>query len=65
MASEWSYKNLNSSYRIKCQWNFDEGKGNLGRVSGEFEFTELKMTEKWGEILRNWDFSFELEGVTK
>lgn len=32
MASEWSYKNLNSSYRIKCQWNFDEGKGNLVRL---------------------------------
>lgn len=32
MASEWSYKNLNSSYRIKCQWNLDEGKGNLVRL---------------------------------
>lgn len=57
MASEWSYtENLNSSCGIKCQWNFDEGKGNLVRVGGEFDFTEWKMTEKWGEIPRNWDF---------
>ena len=27
----------NSNYRGKFQWNLDQGKGNLVRVSGEFE----------------------------
>ena len=34
MASEWGYKNQNSSHRDKFRWNFDQGKGNLVRVSG-------------------------------
>ena len=46
MTCEWSYKNQkNSSYRGKFQWNFDQGKGNLVRVSREFELTELELTE--------------------
>ena len=42
MASEWSYKNQNSSYRGKFPWNL---KGNLVRVSKEFELFEFKFTE--------------------
>ena len=42
MASEWSYKNQNSSYRGKFKRNFDQGKGNLVRVCGEYELTEYK-----------------------
>ena len=45
MASEWSYKNQNSSYRGKFQWIFDQGKENLVRVSGEFELSEFELTE--------------------
>lgn len=36
---------------------FDQGKGNLIRVSGEFEISELKltvkMTEEWDKIQGN------------
>ena len=35
MASEWGYKNQNSSYQGNFQWNFDQGKGNLVWVSEE------------------------------
>ena len=41
MASEWSYKNQKLSYHGK----FDEGKGNLVRVSGEFELSEFEISE--------------------
>lgn len=34
MASEWNDRKQNSSYRGKCQWNFNQGKGDLVRVSG-------------------------------
>ena len=33
----------NSSYRSKFQWNFDQGKGNLVWVSGEFELSEFEL----------------------
>ena len=36
MAPEWSYKNQNSSYRGKFQWNVDQGKGDLVRVNEEY-----------------------------
>ena len=36
---------LNSSYRGKFQWRFDQGKGVLVRVSGEFELSEFEITE--------------------
>ena len=42
MASEWSYKNQNSSYRGKFPWNL---KGNLVRVSEEFELSEFEFTQ--------------------
>ena len=35
-----SFKNQNSGYRGKFQWNFDQGKRNLVRISGEFELSE-------------------------
>ena len=38
MASEWGYKNQNSSHRDKFRWNFDQGKGNLVRVSGSSSY---------------------------
>ena len=42
MASEWSYKNQNSSYRGKFQWI----KGNkLVRASREFELSEFELTQ--------------------
>lgn len=45
-VSDWSYQNQNSSYRGgKFKWNVDQGKGNLGRVSEEFELSELELTE--------------------
>ena len=48
IASEWSYKNQNSSYWGRFLWNFDQGKGNLVRVSGKFELSEFKLSEsKW------------------
>ena len=55
MASEWSKKKQNSSYRGKFQWLFVQGKGNLVRVSGEFEvwrfrFNRVKTSRKWDEI---------------
>ena len=51
MASDWSYQNQISSYRGKCKWNVDQGKGNLGWVSEEFELSELELTEyKWLKI---------------
>ena len=34
MASEWNDRKQNASYRGKCQWNFNQGKGGLVRVSG-------------------------------
>ena len=34
----------NSSYRAKFQWNFDQGKGNLVRVSREFELSEFALS---------------------
>ena len=34
----------NLSYRGKFQWNFDQGKGNLVWVSGEFELSEFKLS---------------------
>ena len=45
MASMWSYKNQSSSYRGKFRWIFDQGKGNLARVGGEIEVSELELTE--------------------
>ena len=42
MASEWSYKKQNSSYRGKFPWNL---KGNLVRVSEEFELSEFEFTD--------------------
>ena len=41
MASEWSYKNQNSSSWDIVQWIVDQGNGNLVRVSGEFELSEF------------------------
>ena len=39
------YMNQNSSYWGKFQWNFDQGKGNLDRVSSEeFELSEFELT---------------------
>ena len=49
MASEWCYKNENSTYLGKFQGNFDQGKGNLVRVI-RVRVNQVKMTEKWGEI---------------
>ena len=34
----------NLSYRGKFQWNFDQGKGNLVWVRGEFELSEFKFS---------------------
>ena len=34
----------NSSYRGKFQWNFDQGKGNLVLVSGEFELSDFELS---------------------
>ena len=31
----------NLSYQGKFQWNFDQGKGNLARASGEFELSQF------------------------
>ena len=42
ITSEWSYKNQNSSYRAKFQWNFDQEEVTLVRVSEEFELCEFK-----------------------
>ena len=36
--------NQNSIYWGKFQWNFDQGKGDLDRVSEEFELTEFELT---------------------
>ena len=38
---EWE---RNLSYCSKFQWNFDQGKGNIVRVSGEFEWPEFKLS---------------------
>ena len=52
MAFEWSYKNQNLSYQGKNQWNIDQGKENLIRLSEELELSSgvrvnlVKMTEK-------------------
>ena len=52
MASKWSYKNQNSSYRGKFQWLFDQGKGYLVRVSWVFELSGFELTEwKWLESI--------------
>ena len=37
----------NSSYRCKFQRNFDQGKGNLVRVRGEFELSEFELSRLW------------------
>ena len=34
----------NSNYQGKFQRNFDQGKGNLVRVSGEFELSEFELS---------------------
>lgn len=34
---------VNSSYQGKSQWNFDERKGNLVRVCGEFKLSEFEL----------------------
>ena len=34
----------NSNYEGKFQRNFDQGKGNLVRVSGEFELSEFELS---------------------
>ena len=31
-----------TSYQGEFQWKFDQGKGNLVRVSGEFELSKLE-----------------------
>ena len=54
MTSAVNYMNHSSSYRDK----FDQGKRNLARVSGEFDFIRVrvdrvKMTEKWDQIQVN------------
>ena len=41
MTSVVSYMNQNSSYRV----NFDRGKRNLVRVSGEFQLSVFVLTE--------------------
>ena len=30
---------------LACEWSFDQGKGILVRVSGEFELSEVKLTD--------------------
>ena len=40
MAVVVSFKNQNSGYRGKFQWNCDKGKRNLVRISEEFELSE-------------------------
>ena len=45
MASKWSYKDQNSSYQGKFQWNFDQGKGNLVWVSRELKLSEFELTK--------------------
>ena len=47
MASEWSYKNQNIIRVIGVNFSefFDQGKGNLVRVSGEFELTKFELTK--------------------
>ena len=48
MASEWSYKDRNLSYRGKSQWNFDQGKGNLVRVSSDIRIIGVWVNQvKW------------------
>ena len=34
----------NVSYQGKFQWNFDQGKGHLGRVSGEFKLSQFELS---------------------
>ena len=45
IASEWSDKNQNSSHPGKFERNFDQQKGNLVRVSEEFELSEFELSE--------------------
>ena len=40
IASDWSYKNQNSSYQGKFQSHFDQKKENVVWVPSEFELTE-------------------------
>ena len=40
-----SWNNQNSSCRGKFQWNFDQGKRNVFRVSGEFELSKFELSE--------------------
>ena len=42
MAFDWNYKNQNSSYGLN--FIFDQWKGNLVRVNGEFELSEFELT---------------------
>ena len=45
IASEWSYKNQNSSYRGKFQWIFNQEEVTLVRVSEEFELSKFELTK--------------------
>ena len=45
VASEYSYKNKNLSYRDNFLWLFDQGNGNLIRVSRKFKLSEFKLTK--------------------
>ena len=40
VASEWGYKNQNSSYWGKFKWNFDPRKGHSVQASGKFKLNE-------------------------
>ena len=39
-----AYIRTSASYWGKFQWNFDQGKGNLHRVSEEFELSKFELT---------------------
>ena len=42
--SEWGYIRTSASYWEKFEWNFDQGKGNLDRVSEEFELPKFELS---------------------
>ena len=45
MVSEWGLHEPEFELLGKFQWNFNQGKGNLDRVSSEeFEFSEFELT---------------------
>ena len=48
-ASEWSYKNHNSTYRRTFQWNFDDGEGNLVRVHLYLRLNFVAKSKCWQE----------------